>query len=109
MDASSANAIQLTKYNYNYQYNTTKAFINMGTNTSMKDSCQYNTRTFTSISTNTSTKKSICIYMDMNNYIAKLLKSLLTLMLMPPPGLTSISIDVDFKLRWRQYHQQLQC
>ena len=35
MDASTTNAIQLAKYNHNYQYNT-KTCENMSTNTSMK-------------------------------------------------------------------------
>ena len=89
MDASSTNAIQLTKYNYNHKFNT-KTFTNMSTNTSMRNNCQYNTKTFTSTSTNTSTKNSIRICMDTNNDIDKLSKSLLTLMPILPLRLTSI-------------------
>ena len=49
MDASSTNAIPPTKYNYKHKHNT-KTFTNMSTNTSMKNNCQYNTKTFTSTS-----------------------------------------------------------
>ena len=71
MDVSTTKATQLTKYNYNCQYNT-KTFTNMSTNTSVNSSCRYNTKTFTNISTTTSsTKSSICIYMDTNNDIEK--------------------------------------
>ena len=45
----------------------------MSTNTNVKSTCQYNTKTFTNISTNTSTKSSICIYMDTNKDIEKFL------------------------------------
>ena len=41
----------------------------MSTNTSVKSTCQYNTKAFTNISTNSSTKSSICIYMDTNKDI----------------------------------------
>ena len=96
MDASRTNAIQLTKYNYNHKYN--KTFTNMSTSVSMKNNCQCNTKTFTNTSTNTSTKNSIRICMGTNNYIDKLLKSLLTLMQKFPSRLTSILIDVGIKL-----------
>ena len=95
IDASSTNAIQLTKYNYNHKYNT-KTFSNMSTNTSMKDSCQYNTKTDTSTSTNTSTKNSIRICMGTNKYIDKFSKSLLTLM--PRLRLRLTSILMTFAL-----------
>ena len=97
MHASSTNAIQLTKYNYNHKYNS-KTLTSMSTNTSMKNNCQYNTKTFTSTSTNTSTKNSIRICMDTNNYIDKPSKSLLTVMPILSLRLTSILIDVDVKL-----------
>ena len=45
MDVCNTKAIQLTKYNYNCQYNT-KTFTNMSTNTTVESSCQYNTKTF---------------------------------------------------------------
>ena len=70
MDVANTKAMQLTKYNYNCQYNT-KTFTNMSTNTSVKSSCQHNTKTFTNSSTNTSTKGSLCISMDTNNDIEK--------------------------------------
>ena len=92
MDASSTNAMQLTKYDYNHKYNA-KTFTNMSTNTSIKSSSQHNTATFTTNSANTSTKNSIRICMDANNYIDKLSKSLLTLMPILP-----IFIDVDIRL-----------
>ena len=97
MDASSTNAIQLTKCNYNHTQNN-KTFTKMSTNTSMKNNCQYNTKTFTRTGTNTSTKNSIRICMDTNKYIDKLSKSLLTLLPILPLRLTSILIDVDIKL-----------
>ena len=73
MDASSTNAKQLAKYNYNHKYNT-KTFTDMSTNTSMKNNCQYNTQTFPSTSTNTSAKNSIRICKDTNSYNDKILK-----------------------------------
>ena len=97
MDVSNTNAIQLTKCNYKYQYNT-KTFTNMSTNISMKNSCQYNTKTFTNISINISTKSSNCIHMDTNKDIEKLYISLLTLMPILPLRLTSMLIDVYIKL-----------
>ena len=62
---------QLTKYNYNYQYNT-MTFPNTSANICMRNSCQYNTKTFTNTSTNTSTKYTIRIYVDTNNEVEKL-------------------------------------
>ena len=91
MDASSTNAIQLTKYNYNHKYNT-KTFTNMSTNTSTKNNCPYNTKTFTSTSTNTSTKNSIRICMDTSSYTDKLSKNLRTQMPILPFK-TNINID----------------
>ena len=96
MDASSTNAIQLTRYNYNHKFNT-KTFTNMSTNTSMKNNCQYNTKNFTSTSTNASTKNIIRICMDTKSCIDKLSK-ILTLMPILLLKLTSILIDVDIKL-----------
>ena len=65
MAVSNTKAIQLKKYNYNYQCNT-KTFTNR--------SCQYNTENFTNISKHTSTKNSICINTDTNNDIKKFFK-----------------------------------
>ena len=69
----------------------------MSTNTSVKSTCQYNTKTFTNISTN-GTKSSICIYMDPNKDIEKFLSILMTLLPILPLRLTSLLIDVDIKL-----------
>ena len=67
----------------------------MSTNTSVKSTCQYNTKTFTNSSTNTSTKSSICIYMDTNKDIEEIL---IALMPMLPLRITSLLVDVDIKL-----------
>ena len=70
----------------------------MSTNTSVKSTCQYNTKTFTDISTNTSTQSSFRIYMDTNKDTEKFSSNLMTLMPIPPLRLTSLLIDVDMKL-----------
>ena len=86
-------AIQLTKYNHNYQYDT-KTFTNKSTNISMKNTCQHNTETFISISTNTTKKKYLYLYGYEQLYRETFTDTTANTLL----RLTSILIDVDIKL-----------